>query len=245
VPAHYKPKGDEVSLSHGGDNIQFTWGSAMWTCVVCGCCYAYYQYVRRKQDAESRAVVSEEHIGTPKLGGPWTLYDRQGRVMTNEDLKGQYYLLYFGFSFCPDICPQEMDKQTRAIQMVDNEYGPVVTPVFITCDPNRDTVAQVDDYCREFHPRILGLTGTPEQIKKVTRAFRVYYNEGIRTDDAEDYLVDHSIIHYFMGKNGKFLTFFGKNLTAEEMAYKMKGEILKEKKKAAERKGRQGVADEE
>eukprot|EP00401_Gymnodinium_catenatum_P077612 CAMPEP_0117522178 /NCGR_PEP_ID=MMETSP0784-20121206/34073_1 /TAXON_ID=39447 /ORGANISM="" /LENGTH=340 /DNA_ID=CAMNT_0005318241 /DNA_START=47 /DNA_END=1065 /DNA_ORIENTATION=- len=236
-----KAEPDSGTMSPPGrDNIQFTWRSTVFTCVVGFGCLWYYDYLRRKYSDEQRASTRHERIGTPKLGGPFELVDRKGVVRTDADYKGQYLLIYFGFTFCPDICPQEMEKQTHAIELLDKEFGPVATPVFISIDPNRDTVAQVDDYCKEFHPRIVGLTGTPEQVKKVSRAYRVYYNEGIKTDD-QDYLVDHSIIHYFVDRRGKFLDFFGKNMTAKEMAAKMRQTIIEDREKAAARKGRQGV----
>jgi protein SCO1/2 len=174
------------------------------------------------------------------LGGPFELVDRKGQVKTDEDLKGQYLLIYFGFVFCPDICPQEMEKQSHAIELLDAEFGPVATPVFISIDPKRDTPAQVDDYCKEFHPRLVGLTGTPEQVKKASRAYRVYFNEGLKTDE-KDYLIDHSIIHYFMGKDGKFIDFFGKNMTAKEITEKMRAVILTDQEKARQRTQRRGV----
>lgn len=219
------------------DNVQFTYKGALFTCLSALGLLAYYEYLVKVQQESSRATVTQERIGTPKLGGPWTLYGRRGEPVTSEDLKGRYLLMYFGFSFCPDICPQEMEKASLAVARVEEKLGPVLQPVFITVDPKRDSVAQVDDYCREFHPRLLGLTGTPEMIKKVTRAFRVYYNEGLVSTE-EDYLVDHSIIHYFMGTNGKFIDFFGKNMTAEEMASKMIKQILDDQAKASERKSR-------
>lgn len=182
-------------------------------------------------------------------------------------------MIYFGFTFCPDICPDECFKQQEVIEKLDEIYkkklgnnnsnninnsltltlsnksnnkssnnsesqsdnntnthallkngGPVL-PVYITIDPNRDSCAQMEEYCKEFHPRLLGLTGTMAMIKKVTRLFRVYYNEGIRTDNTEDYLVDHSIIHYFCDRNGEFVDFFGKNLTADEIVKKIEIKI--------------------
>lgn len=218
----------------------------MCTSVVAGLCLWYYTHLRQRKDSEARAVVRQERIGTPRLGGPFELVDRKGQVRTDQDYRGQYLLIYFGFVYCPDICPQEMEKQTRAIELIDEQIGPVATPVFITVDPKRDTPAAVDEYCKEFHPRIVGLTGTPEQIKKVSRAYRVYYNEGIKSND-QDYLVDHSIIHYFIGKDGKFIDFFGKNMTAQEIADKMKLYILEDQQKAKLRKERRGVeiADDE
>merc|ERR1711879_322186 len=106
----------------------------------------------------------------------------------------------------------------------------------------RDTPKQIDDYLQEFHPRIVGLTGTPEQVKAVSRAYRVYFNEGIRNSE-KDYLIDHSIIHYFVGKNGKFIDFFGKNMTAQEIAAKMKVAILQDEEKAKKRKANRGVEE--
>lgn len=231
---------DSGELKRGSDNVQFTWRSAVFTCGVAGGCLWYYDYLRRKKENEQRAVVKTERIGTPRLGGPFELVDRKGVARTDEDYKGQYMLIYFGFSFCPDICPQEMEKQTRVIELLDEFFGPVATPVFISVDPKRDNPKQVDDYCKEFHPRLVGLTGTPEQVKKVSRAYRVYYNEGLKNSE-KDYLIDHSIIHYFMGKNGKFIDFFGKNMTAKEMADKMKQHILEDQEKAKQRKQRRGV----
>lgn len=237
---------DSGELKQGGDNVQFTWRSALFTCGVAGACLLYYEHLRRRKEAESRAMVKHERIGTPRLGGPFDLLDRNGNPCTAEDLKGQYLLIYFGFSFCPDICPQEMEKQTFAVELIDKALGPVLTPVFISVDPKRDTPQVVDEYCKEFHPRIVGLTGTQEQVKQVSRAYRVYYNEGVKNSE-KDYLIDHSIIHYFVGKNGKFIEFFGKNMTAKEMADKIKHIILEDMEKAKRRKERRGVesADEE
>lgn len=231
-------------MKSGSDNIQFTWRSALFTTAVAAGCLGYYELLRSRKESDARAITRHERIGTPKLGGPFELVDRTGKTVTDKDFLGQYLLIYFGFIFCPDICPQEMEKQTQAIEILDATIGPVCTPVFISVDPKRDTWTQVEEYCQEFHPRLAGLTGTPEQVKAVSRAYRVYYNEGIRNSD-EDYLIDHSIIHYFMGKNGKFVDFFGKNMTAKEMADKMKETILADKQKALERKSRSAVEDED
>ena len=90
-------------------------------------------------------MVEQESIGTPKLGGPWTLFDRKGRVVTDADFRGKYQLIYFGFSFCPDICPEEMEKQRMVVEKIDKMFGSeLIEPIFITCDPARDTVAQVN-----------------------------------------------------------------------------------------------------
>eukprot|EP00927_Polykrikos_kofoidii_P010193 TRINITY_DN14316_c0_g1_i1.p1 TRINITY_DN14316_c0_g1~~TRINITY_DN14316_c0_g1_i1.p1 ORF type:complete len:356 (+),score=51.40 TRINITY_DN14316_c0_g1_i1:56-1069(+) len=227
-------------MTPGSDNLQFTWRSAVFTCVMGAGLVWTYDYMIRRAQEETRAVIQHEKIGTPRLGGPFELVDRKGVTRTDADYKGQYLLIYFGFTLCPDICPQEMEKQTQVVELIEKEFGPVVTPMFISIDPKRDTVAQVDDYCEEWHPRLVGLTGSEEQVKKVSRSYRVYYNEGIKTDD-EDYLVDHSIIHYFVNKRGKFVEFFGKNMTAKEMAAKVRSVILQDKEKMEQRKSKAAV----
>jgi len=246
-----KPQGPVLGPDAGevkteNENVQFTWRSTFFTVLVGGFCLWYYDHLKNRKESESRAITTSERLGTPRLGGPFELVDRKGKPKTDQDYRGEYLLIYFGFTFCPDICPQEMEKQTRVIELLDAEFGPVATPVFISIDPKRDTPELVDEYCTEFHPRIAGLTGTQEQVKKVSRAYRVYYNEGIKTDDT-DYLIDHSIIHYFVGKNGKFIDFFGKNMTAKEMAEKMRARIVQDAEKAKNRKQRRGVesADED
>ncbi|CAD7925082.1 unnamed protein product [Amoebophrya sp. A25] len=199
--------------------------------------YWFLDYMSKNMARRQRAaIVEQESIGTPKLGGPWSLYDRNGNLVTDHDFRGKYQLIYFGFSFCPDICPEEMEKQGMVIEKLDKMFGKdIVEPIFITVDPARDTVAQVDSYCSEFHPRLRGLTGTPEQVKKVTRAFRVYYNEGIRAD-GDDYLVDHSIIQYFMDRNGNFVDFFGKNMTVGEIVSKIAAKIQTDEGKLQNKK---------
>lgn len=233
---------DAGELPKGADNVQFTWKAAMFTTAVCGGLLWYYDHARAKHKANSRAITHHERIGQPKLGGPFELVNSKGEPVTDKDLLGQYLLIYFGFSFCPDICPQEMEKQTQAIELIEKSLGPVATPVFISIDPARDTPEVVEEYCKEFHPRMVGLTGSPEQVKAASRAYRVYFNEGIRNSD-KDYLIDHSIIHYFIGRNGKFIDFFGKNMTAQEMADKMKCAILEDRERKILRKSRGGAEE--
>lgn len=228
-PSNELPKPQQKPKEHvppGNQNVQFTWRSALFCTTVSAAALAVWFYEEQRQKAMARAKTSENRVGKPTLGGPWTLVDGDGDVVSDSDMRGKYQLVYFGFTYCPDICPQELEKQAQVIEKLDKMFGEVVQPVFITVDPGRDTLAQVKAYVREFHPRLLGLTGTPQQIKRVTRLFRVYFNEGIRSGE-EDYLVDHSIIQYLMGKNGKFKDFYGKNLTVSEMTNKI-AEVIRE-----------------
>ena len=206
--------------------------------------------MERRKRASQTAVVSEERIGKPKLGGPWTLYDSNtAKAFTADDLKGKFQLVYFGFTYCPDVCPEEMQKQSIVVDAVEKALKEsVIQPLFITVDPKRDTLAQTRMYVKEFHPRLIGLTGAPDQIRKVTRLFRVYYNEGIRTanpEGEEDYLVDHSIIHYLMGPDNQLIDFYGKNYTAEEMSQKIINEInrYRHEQKTAQKKTKSGITD--
>lgn len=188
---------------------------------ACGIALSAYYWRREKMLKRQQIAVSETtSIGTPKLGGPWSLIDHDGKRVYDNDFTGKYQLIYFGFTFCPDVCPEELEKQAEAIKALDKKYGAVIQPILITVDPQRDDPEKMKEYCQEFHPRLLGLTGTSEEIKHVSRLYRVFFNRGLKTSD-DDYLIDHSIIHYFVGKNGKFKDFFGKNMTVPEIVAKL------------------------
>ncbi|CAI5471741.1 unnamed protein product [Closterium sp. Yama58-4] len=169
------------------------------------------------------AVRELKPVGKAAIGGPFTLVDGQGKPFTEADLKGRWALLYFGFTFCPDICPSELIKIAQAVDLVEKQVGVRVVPVFISVDPERDTAEQVKEYVKEFHPRMIGLTGTPEQVKAAARAFRVYYMK--TEEEGYDYLVDHSIISYLMSPEFEFVKFFGRNHTPEGLADGIAGEI--------------------
>eukprot|EP00467_Chlorarachnion_reptans_P006410 CAMPEP_0114512750 /NCGR_PEP_ID=MMETSP0109-20121206/15160_1 /TAXON_ID=29199 /ORGANISM="Chlorarachnion reptans, Strain CCCM449" /LENGTH=274 /DNA_ID=CAMNT_0001692491 /DNA_START=154 /DNA_END=979 /DNA_ORIENTATION=+ len=177
----------------------------------------YYNYEKERVLSDTKITVT----GKPAIGGPYSLVDSEtGKKVESSDFHGQYTLLYFGFSKCPDICPTELKKMGRSLDIVDAQANiPTVKPIFITIDPKRDTPDRLNAYKKDYHPRLMCLTGSDEEIGKVSKAFRVYFSapEG----DEEDYLVDHSIFFYLMGVNGEFLEYFGKNLSAEEVAHKM------------------------
>ncbi len=108
--------------------------------------------------------------------------------------------VYFGFTHCPDICPDELDKMAKMIDLVRSKVGNVLRPIFISCDPARDTPAVVKSYLREFHPDLIGLTGDYEQVKATCKAYRVYFSTPPDVKPGQDYLVDHSIYFYLMGE---------------------------------------------
>lgn len=151
----------------------------------------------------SRKRITEQNkgLGKPLVGGPFTLIDHHGKPYNEQNLKGKYALVYFGFTHCPDICPEELDKMAGMIDRVKAKYGNVLRPVFISCDPARDTPEVVRKYLADFHEDILGLTGDYEEVKKACKAYRVYFSTPQDVKPGQDYLVDHSIYFFLMGES--------------------------------------------
>lgn len=153
---------------------------------------------------------------TASIGGPFTLIDQHGRTVTDRDFRGRWLLVYFGFTYCPDVCPTSLARNGDAVTLLGDK-GKQVLPVLISVDPERDTPEKLKDYVVSFHPQAVGLTGTPEQIAAVAREYRVYYAKA-RQDAGQDYLVDHSSITYLIGPDGRFVKFFRHEASPEEMA---------------------------
>jgi protein SCO1/2 len=184
------------------------------------------QQFREKQIAErhekQKAVANK---GQAQIGGSFTLVDNKGRPVTDSEFRGKWMLIYFGFTHCPDICPEEMRKMTRALHALEKKNKALadqIVPVFVTCDPNRDSVQAVDLYLKEgFHERFVGLTGTPDQIKRACQRYRVYYSAPDYEEGKEDYLVDHSIFFYLMDPYGHFKEYFPKQTSAEDVTERL------------------------
>ncbi len=144
------------------------------------------------------------------------LVDHTGSSVTDEDLKGRWQLVFFGFTFCPDICPTTLTTVTAVMEGLDSD-GDQITPLFITVDPERDTPEVMADYVANFDPRIIGLTGSPEQIAAAAEAFRVYYSKAVNADAPDDYSMDHSAFLYLMGPDGEYVTHFSHQEDVETM----------------------------
>ncbi|KAI9733415.1 MAG: Cu-binding protein [Cirrosporium novae-zelandiae] len=197
--------------------MPFSVTSALVFIVVGAGLIVYFRFEKARMEREHIANMNKG-VGKPKVGGPFELVDQEGRPFTHENLKGKYALIYFGFTHCPDICPEELDKMAEMIDMVRNKCGNVMLPIFITCDPARDTPEVIKEYLIEFHPKLIGLTGTWQQIKDVCKAYRVYFSTPSNVKAGEDYLVDHSIYFYFMDPDGDFVEAVGRQHTAERGA---------------------------
>jgi protein SCO1 len=154
--------------------------------------------------------------GRSLIGGPFTLEDGNGKTVTDRSFRGKYMLVYFGYTFCPDVCPTTLNAVADAM----DRLGPKadrVQPLFITVDPKRDTPPVVKEYAAAFGPRMIGLTGTPAQIEAVAKEYRVYYKER-RTGSGPDYLMDHSSVLYLIGPDGGFVAPIRADQSGEEIA---------------------------
>ncbi|MDR0809641.1 MAG: SCO family protein, partial [Gemmobacter sp.] len=154
--------------------------------------------------------------GGISLGGPFELVDQTGKPATDRDYAGRWLLIYFGYTYCPDVCPTELGTMAAALDVM-GASGDAVTPLLITIDPQRDTPAALADYVSRFHPRLQGLTGTSEQIAAVARRYRVYFAR-VQRPEATDYLMDHSSFIYLVGPDGRVRSLFRPEATPEQIA---------------------------
>ena len=154
------------------------------------------------------------------IGGAFTLTDQDGKTVTDADFKGGYSLFYFGYTFCPDVCPTELSTVARALDLVaekDPAVAEQVTPVFVTVDPKRDSQALMKDYVQAFYPRMVGLRGDEAATADIAAKFRVYYAIGEDLGDGF-YLVNHSSYLYLMGPNGELKSLIRGGASAENVA---------------------------
>ncbi|XGW11160.1 hypothetical protein V3C99_012568 [Haemonchus contortus] len=208
----------------------FSWKVAATTLGIGASCLVALFYIRK-----IRLEEREKHLkylaGKARIGGDWELVNTEGKLEGSEQLKGNWLLLYFGFTHCPDICPDEIEKMVKVVDILDakpdKEKTPI-KPIFISVDPERDTVQRVKEYCAEFSPKLKGFTGSVEQVNKVAKTFRVYHSQGPRTGkNKDDYIVDHTVITYLIDPDGLFHDYYGQTRTAEEIASIIEMKMLK------------------
>ncbi|KAF3903317.1 hypothetical protein AA313_de0201125 [Arthrobotrys entomopaga] len=180
--------------------------------------YTYFAYEKGRMERK-RVADSHKGVGKARIGGEFTLTDHNGKRVTDKEVRdGKFSLVYFGFTHCPDICPEELDKMAEMIDKVFEKKGKVLRPIFITCDPARDTPKVMKEYLVEFHPALVGLTGTYDEIKDVCKKYRVYFSTPRDLKEGMDYLVDHSIYFYLMDPDGNFVEALGRQHTSQQAA---------------------------
>ena len=151
------------------------------------------------------------------IGGAFELTDHQGQPASNESYAGRYRVVYFGFTFCPDICPTELQSISAALDMLGDDAAKI-QPLFITVDPERDDVEAMAAYMSHFHPSFVGLTGTPEEIERTAQTFKIYYSKAPISDDPDDYTMNHSSLIYVMDCEGRYISHLRQGASPEEIA---------------------------
>jgi cytochrome oxidase Cu insertion factor (SCO1/SenC/PrrC family) len=161
--------------------------------------------------------------GGVSMGGPFTLVNTAGETVTEASFRGRWMLLYFGFTFCPDVCPTDLQTISAALDKL-GPLGQRVVPVFVTIDPERDTPAVLGEYTKLFDERLVGLTGSKEQVAAAAKAYRVYYARA-KSRDSSDYLMDHSAFIYLVGPDGGFRALFRHGMSVQELTDGLKARL--------------------
>lgn len=173
-------------------------------------------YVVLQPGDDAFAQCRGGQVGGGDIGGPFTLVDETGATVTDAEVLTKPSLIYFGFTFCPDVCPIDAARNAQAVDILE-ERGFDVTPVFISVDPARDTPEVLAEYTDLLHPRMIGLTGSDDQVRAASQAYRTYYRKQ-DGGDPEFYLVDHSTFTYLTLPGIGFVDFFRREDTADQMA---------------------------
>jgi protein SCO1/2 len=160
--------------------------------------------------------------GQADVGGPFQLTDQHGKPVSDQAFRGRYMLIYFGYSFCPDVCPTTLAVMAQALEKLGGKSSQVV-PVFITIDPERDTPKVLDEYMKSFGPTFVGLTGSPDQIKTVEKRYRVYAVK--KPLEGGNYGMDHSSVIYLMGPDGKMVSFYDEAVSPDDLAKDLRAKI--------------------
>lgn len=164
---------------------------------------------------------SGDESGEAMIGGPFTLVNHDGKTVTDADYRGRFMLVFFGYTFCPDVCPTSLGVVASALDKLEPGDAARVVPIFVSVDPERDTPETMKDYVNAFHPSMVGLTGSQEQLAPVMKAYKVYAAKAAG-GDPEHYTIDHSSILYLMGPDGRFVAHFTHSATADDVAAGLK-----------------------
>jgi cytochrome oxidase Cu insertion factor (SCO1/SenC/PrrC family) len=164
-------------------------------------------------------IVSE---GQAQIGGPYHLEDQNRRQVSNGDFRGRYQLIYFGYSYCPDVCPTTLEAMAQALSEL-GARGSLIVPIFITVDPVRDTPAALKSYLAAFSPRFVGLTGNQSQISIVEKEFHVYAQK--RSLSSGGYAMDHSSEIYLLDHDGRLAAYYSGSISSQKLADDLRAKI--------------------
>lgn len=166
---------------------------------------AFYLLVLQPQSKQEEQEVA--------IGGAFTLHTPEDETVTNDSLKGKLRLVYFGYTYCPDICPTALVAMQQASKNIGTDK---ISQVFITVDPARDTPEHLKEYAANF-PGLVALTGSMEEVKEAARVYKIYFQKATESADDENYLVDHSSFIYLMDADGKYLAHFPHDINAQKL----------------------------
>lgn len=172
-------------------------------------------YVMSNRADDVFAACRQGQVAGGDIGGPFTLVDTTGKTVTDKEVLQKPSLVYFGYTFCPDVCPLDMQRNVEAVDKLSAQ-GIDVTPVFITIDPDRDTPQALADYAANLHPKLIALSGSADQIQAASRAYKTFYKK--RDTGDEFYMMDHSTFTYLMLPGEGFVDFFRREITSDQMA---------------------------
>ncbi|CAF0763558.1 unnamed protein product [Didymodactylos carnosus] len=189
------------SAAKAKPKFNITWKSVTVTFIGAGSLLLYMYYLDTKKKQRFRAQ-QRAHVGKMAIGGPFELITHEKKTVTDKDFHGQWILIYFGFTHCPDICPEELEKLAEVTEILRKKFASSSSsitnkkypfqPLFVSVDPERDTPELVSTYIKDFSPHFIGLTGTREQVQNMCKHYRVYFSQGPKVGN--DYIVDHAII---------------------------------------------------
>jgi protein SCO1/2 len=165
-----------------------------------------------------------ESQGQALVGGPFSLVDHTGQRVTEADFAGRSKLMYFGYTYCPDVCPLGLATMAAAYDRLSPDEQEQVALIFVSVDPERDTVPAIADYVDLFHPEFVGLTGTLEETDAVAKAYRVYYRKA-ESESATEYLVDHSAFTYLMDGENRYVTHFGHDAQPDDLVQAIRRDL--------------------
>ncbi len=184
---------------------------------------AAYQIQNEKNNKLSLFDTNTAAIVAKDFGGPFTLVNQNNETVTEKDFDGKKRLIYFGFTYCPAICPTELQKITAALNNIGDQANDI-TPIFITVDPERDTVDVMRQYVDLFHPNFIGLTGSKDQIEEAKNSYKIYAAK-VQDDTMSDYTMDHSSFIYYIDENNDLRRIFKVTDTAEDIITFLKNNL--------------------
>lgn len=220
--------GSSSTRKYSANSIEFASWKAVLLLLCVGGGFTYWFSHEKEKLRIQKEVESKRGYGKPLIGGPFDLVDTNGDKFTHENLKNdnkKFSIVYFGFTHCPDVCPDELDKLGEMLDELKAKDNIELQPIFITCDPARDSPEVIKQYLTDFHPSIVGLTGTYENVKKACKQYRVYFSTPPDVKPGQDYLVDHSIFFYLMDSEGNFVDVIGREVDAKDGAEKIRKHV--------------------